>query len=108
MRVAAIYRENATVISVRLVPLDGEPAVPAQPAQFLTVRLRPDPGAAPLLRTYSLSGLPDTESYRISVKREPHGAARGYLHTRLRVGVVIEAGGVGCLLATTRAPVPSR
>jgi ferredoxin-NADP reductase/MOSC domain-containing protein YiiM/ferredoxin len=92
MRVAAIDRESATVISVRLVPLDGEPAVPAAPGQFLTVRLQPDSGSAPLLRTYSLSGVPDAESYRISVKREPHGAASGYLHARLRVGDVIEAG----------------
>ena len=59
MRIAAIDRESASVISVRLVPLDGEPAVPARPGQFLTVRLRPDPGAAPLLRTYSLSGAPN-------------------------------------------------
>jgi hypothetical protein len=92
MRVAAIDRESTTVISVRLVPLDGAPAVPARPGQFLTVRLRPDPGASPLLRTYSLSGVPNSESYRISVKREPHGAASAYLHTGLRVGDVIEAG----------------
>jgi ferredoxin-NADP reductase/MOSC domain-containing protein YiiM/ferredoxin len=92
MRVAAIDRDSTTVISVRLAPLDGEPAVAAQPGQFLTVRLRPDPGAAPLLRTYSLSGVPNSESYRISVKREPHGAASEYLHTGLRVGDVVEAG----------------
>jgi len=92
MRVAAIDRESRTVISVRLVPLDGKPAVPAWPGQFLTVRLRPGPGAPPLLRTYSLSGVPSSESYRMSVKREPHGAASEYLHTRLRVGDVIEAG----------------
>jgi ferredoxin-NADP reductase/MOSC domain-containing protein YiiM/ferredoxin len=92
MRVGAIDRESASVISIRLAPIDGEPAAPARPGQFLTVRLCPDAGAAPLLRTYSLSGLPDSESYRISVKREPHGAASGYLHTSLRVGDVIEAG----------------
>ncbi|HUO71761.1 MAG TPA: MOSC and FAD-binding oxidoreductase domain-containing protein [Solirubrobacteraceae bacterium] len=91
MRVAAIDRESASVISVRLVPLDGEPAVPAQPGQFLTVRVRPD-HATSLLRTYSLSGAPNSESYRISVKREPHGAASEYMHTALRVGDVIDAG----------------
>ncbi len=92
MRVAAIERESTTVISVRLVPADGEPAVPALPGQFLTVRLRPDAETAPLLRTYSLSGTPDTESYRISVKREPHGAASEYLHSGVRIGDTIEAG----------------
>jgi ferredoxin-NADP reductase/MOSC domain-containing protein YiiM/ferredoxin len=92
LRVGAIDRESSSVISVRLAPADGEPAAPALPGQFLTVRLRPDPNAGPLLRTYSLSGAPNGESYRISVKREPHGAASGYLHTGLRVGDVIEAG----------------
>jgi ferredoxin-NADP reductase/MOSC domain-containing protein YiiM/ferredoxin len=92
MRVAGIDRESATVISIRLLPADGEPAAPARRGQFLTVRVQPDPGAPPLLRTYSLSALPNSESYRISVKREPHGAASEYLHSRLRVGDVIEAG----------------
>src|SRR4051812_16338447 len=92
MRVTAIDPETATVISVRLAPEDGERAVPAQPGQFLTLRLRPGGDAAPLLRTYSLSGLPDAEGYRIGVKREPHGAASGYLHDHLRVGDVLDAG----------------
>ncbi len=92
MRVAAIDRESTAVISVTLVPSDGEAAVPAQPGQFLTLRLHPDPAAAPLLRTYSLSGMPSSDSYRVSVKREPHGAASEYLHDRLRVGDVIEVG----------------
>ena len=86
MRVVAIERESGSVISVRLVPADGEGATPALPGQFLTVRVNA------LLRTYSLSGLPDDESYRISVKREPHGVASGYLHGSLRVGDVLEAG----------------
>ncbi len=92
LRVVGIDHESESVISVRLVPTDGKPATPAEPGQFLTVRLHPEPGAAPLLRTYSLSGLPDDKSYRISVKREPHGVASGYLHTRLRAGDMIEAG----------------
>jgi ferredoxin-NADP reductase/MOSC domain-containing protein YiiM len=92
MRVTAIDHESATVISVRLAPSDDEPAVPALPGQFLTLRLVPDTGAAPLLRTYSLSDAPDAHSYRISVKREPHGAASEYLHTKLREGDVIDAG----------------
>jgi ferredoxin-NADP reductase/MOSC domain-containing protein YiiM len=92
LRVVAIERESATVISVRLAPADGQPSVPARPGQFLTVRVRPDPTAPPLLRTYSLSGAPDDDSYRISVKREPHGAASGWLHSGLRVGDTIDAG----------------
>src|SRR5829696_1526472 len=78
LRVTSIERESADVVSVRLTPADGRPAVPALPGQFLTVRLTPDPAAPPLLRSYSLSGLPDDESYRISIKREPDGAASAY------------------------------
>jgi ferredoxin-NADP reductase len=92
LRVVAIERESTSVVSVRLVPADDRPAVPALPGQFLTVRLKPDRAAAPILRTYSFTGAPNTQGYRISVKREPHGAASGYLHTGLRVGDVIEAG----------------
>ncbi len=92
LRVAAIDRESTSVVSVRLEPADGRPAAPPLPGQFLTVRLRPDPEAAPLLRSYSLSSAPNSVSYRISVKREPGGAASGYIHTALHVGDVIEAG----------------
>jgi ferredoxin-NADP reductase/ferredoxin len=38
------------------------------------------------LRNYSLSGPPGAEYYQVSVKREPRGAASGYLSTRLSVG----------------------
>ena len=90
--VTGIDQESAEVISIHLAPMEHEARSPAQPGQFLTVRLQPEPEAAPLLRTYSLSGLPDGDHYRISVKRETHGAASGYLHTRLRVGDTLDAG----------------
>ena len=99
LRVVALDRESENVISVRLAPADGTPAAPAQPGQFLTVRLRPDPQTAPLLRTYSLSGLPNAKDYRISVKREPHGAASGYITTKLRVGDLVEEGPDGARAA---------
>ena len=44
----------------------------------------------PLIRTYSLSGPPGAAEYRISVKREPHGAGSTYLHDEVRVGQTIE------------------
>jgi hypothetical protein len=39
-------------------------------------------GQQPVLRSYSLSGLPDAAQYRISVKLEPNGEAGTYFHTR--------------------------
>jgi len=92
MRVGALERESDSVISVQLVPLDGASSAAPLPGQFITVRLRPDPATPPLVRTYSLSSAPSAANYRISVKREPHGAASGYVHTALCVGDVLEAG----------------
>ena len=92
MRVAAIDRESTTVISVTWCRRTARPRCRRSPGSSSPLRLHPDPAAAPLLRTYSLSGMPSADSYRISVKREPHGAASEYLHDRLRVGDVIEVG----------------
>ncbi len=86
LRVTAIERESTTVVSVRLAAADGSAVAPARPGQFLTVRVDG------MLRSYSLSGLPDDESYRISVGLREGGAVSAYVHTRLRVGDVIEAG----------------
>jgi ferredoxin-NADP reductase/MOSC domain-containing protein YiiM/ferredoxin len=90
LRVRSVEPESAEVISIVLEPTDGEPAPPAAPGQFLTVRLRPDPAAAPVTRNYSLSGPQTAGSYRIGVKREPHGLASGFLHSSLRLGDPLE------------------
>ena len=90
LRVTAIEPESATICSVLLADPSGRPVPAALPGQFLTVRLRPDPAAAPLVRSYSLSGPPGADHYRISVKREEHGAASTYIHTRLRAGAELE------------------
>ena len=90
-RVTAIDPESAGVISIHLAPVEPEPlSAPPQPGQFVTVRLRPNGTAAPLVRSYSLSGPPTDAGYRISVKHEAHGAVSGYLHGGLAVGDTLE------------------
>ncbi|MCW2906652.1 MAG: domain containing protein [Actinomycetia bacterium] len=86
MTVTALDRETESVISVGLAEPGGAAVPPAQPGQFLTVRLPASPGGQPLVRSYSLSGSPGASSYRISVKREPHGAGSQFMHTRVRAG----------------------
>jgi ferredoxin-NADP reductase/MOSC domain-containing protein YiiM/ferredoxin len=86
LSVTAITRESDSVISVRLDDQSGEPLPAARPGQYLTVRIRPDQQERSVLRNYSLSGPPDAGYYRIAVKRERHGVASGYLHTRLAAG----------------------
>jgi ferredoxin-NADP reductase/MOSC domain-containing protein YiiM/ferredoxin len=82
----AITRESDSVISIRLEEPNGVPLPAARPGQYLTVRVQPDREQRSLLRNYSLSGPPGAGYYRITVKRENHGAASGYLHARLAVG----------------------
>jgi ferredoxin-NADP reductase/MOSC domain-containing protein YiiM/ferredoxin len=84
LTVAGIARESDSVISIELAGADGAPLPAALPGQYVTVRVRPDRAERSLLRNYSLSGPPGADSYRITVKHEPRGAASRYLHTRLR------------------------
>jgi ferredoxin-NADP reductase/MOSC domain-containing protein YiiM len=91
LAVTGTGRESETVISLRLADPGGGSVPAALPGQFLTLRLHPDPAGRPLLRSYSLSGPAGAPDYRISVKREEHGAASQFLHTRVRTGDLLEA-----------------
>jgi ferredoxin-NADP reductase len=44
-----------------------------------------------VIRSYSLSSIDGTDSYRISVKLEPHGAGSEFLHWHVHEGDVIDA-----------------
>jgi ferredoxin-NADP reductase/MOSC domain-containing protein YiiM/ferredoxin len=90
LKITAVERESNSVISIRLEDPAGEPLPPARPGQYLTLRLRPAEHERSLLRNYSLSGEPGADYYRITVKREPHGVASGYLHTRIAVGDLLD------------------
>ena len=84
--ITSIVRESADVLSFAMQSADGRQLPEALPGQYVVVRLRPAAGGPALFRSYSLSGPPATERYRISVKIEPDGAAGKYLHENLRVG----------------------
>lgn len=88
LRVTAVEPESATAVSVTFADPGGEPLPPARAGQYLTLRVPGQPAA--VLRNYSLSGPPGAAGYRITVKREPHGAASGYVHTRVAVGDALE------------------
>jgi ferredoxin-NADP reductase/MOSC domain-containing protein YiiM len=90
LAVTAIERESNSVISARLADPEGAAVPAALPGQFLTLRLRADPRGQPLLRSYSLSGRPGADTYRISIKREPQGSGSLFMHTRVRVGDQLE------------------
>jgi len=84
--VASIDRESADVLSFVMQSADGPKLPMPLPGQYVVVRLKPAAGGPALFRSYSLSGPPSMERYRISVKIEPDGAAGKYLSEHLRVG----------------------
>jgi len=90
LRVTEVVAESATVTSICLAAPDGSP-LPAAPAgQYLTLRITGAGQPAPV-RSYSLSSAPGASTYRISVKREPNGAASSYLDREVRPGAMLQA-----------------
>jgi ferredoxin-NADP reductase/MOSC domain-containing protein YiiM/ferredoxin len=90
LRVSRKLHESSNVTSLVLEPADGKPLTAALAGQYIVLRFRPGPDESALLRSYSLSGEPSEERYRISVKREPHGAAGAYIDTRVQAGDILE------------------
>ncbi|MGO9358277.1 MAG: MOSC domain-containing protein [Rhodoblastus sp.] len=89
LRVSRKVRESCKVISLVLQPTDGQPIAAALPGQFIVLRLAPTSAPA-LMRSYSLSGAPSATHYRVSVKREAHGAASAFVDV-LQVGDMVHA-----------------
>jgi ferredoxin-NADP reductase/MOSC domain-containing protein YiiM len=83
-------RESSSVVSLLLEPVDARPLTVPLPGQFVVLRLCPKADAPPVLRSYSLSDLPNAGHYRITIKEEPHGIASTYLSRQLRVGDVLD------------------
>jgi ferredoxin-NADP reductase/MOSC domain-containing protein YiiM/ferredoxin len=90
LRVTRVIRESATVSSFELSADDGMTLPAAAAGQYLTLRVSGAGQPAPV-RSYSLSSTPGAASYRISVKREPHGIVSGYLSRSLQAGAVLDA-----------------
>jgi ferredoxin-NADP reductase/MOSC domain-containing protein YiiM len=89
-RVSRKVRESGNVISLVLEPTDGQPVAATLPGQFVVLRLGPASAPA-LMRSYSLSGEPGAMTYRVSIKREAHGAAGAYVDDQLRVDDIVQA-----------------
>ena len=90
LRVSRIDQESGRVFSLVLESADGEPLAAALPGQFVVLRLQVESGAAPILRSYSLSDLPSTSHYRVSIKQEEGGIAGNYLRSRIKAGSILE------------------
>lgn len=112
--------EQQLQCSFHLAPVDGVPLPPFRPGQFLTLVLdvpQPRSGdARAVTRCYSLSDAPQTEAYRITVKRVPpppgradvlSGVASNHLHDRVGEGDTLwvkAPSGRFCIDADTLVP----
>jgi ferredoxin-NADP reductase/MOSC domain-containing protein YiiM len=90
LEVTATHEESRTVRSISFTDPDGAPLTPWRPGQSIAVRLPCEDTREALIRNYSLSNWPGSGKYRISVKRETHGAASTYIHSHVRVGDILE------------------
>lgn len=89
LRVRTVHRETREVASIVLESADGAPLPAALPGQYIALRLYPDKGARPVVRSYSISGGSDSGAYRITVKRESGPGSR-YVVDAMRAGDMIE------------------
>jgi ferredoxin-NADP reductase/MOSC domain-containing protein YiiM len=90
MRVANIHKESDSVTSFILSPIDGQTLPLFHAGQFVVLRLLVDPGKPPVLRSYSLSDLPSSDHFRVSVKNELNGIGSSFLCNRAREGDLLD------------------
>jgi ferredoxin-NADP reductase/MOSC domain-containing protein YiiM len=90
LTVTAAHQESRDVRSLTLAAADAAPLPRWLAGQSITVKLQPGDGAAALIRNYSLSNRPGSETYRISVKREEYGAASGFIASTVQVGDTVD------------------
>jgi ferredoxin-NADP reductase/MOSC domain-containing protein YiiM len=90
LAVTATHEESRSVRSITLADPDGAPLPPWRPGQSIAVRLSREDTHDTLIRNYSLSNWTGAGKYRISVKRETHGAASTYIHSQVKAGDILE------------------
>jgi len=107
LRVTAVEHESADVLSLTMQSADGQPLPAALPGQYVVLRLQTTLGGPPIFRSYSLSGPPSTDRYRISVKIEPNGAAGTWLRDHVHVGDALDVSSprVSFVLQTSERPL---
>lgn len=90
LRLVEKKRESHDVTSFVFEARDGGPLPSFEAGQHLPIEIRVPGFDAPVRRTYSLSGAPSAERYRISVKREPKGLASRHLHDQVEPGEILD------------------
>ncbi len=91
LRLIEKIRESEDVTSFVFEARDAGPLPAFEAGQHLPIELEVPGLEEPVRRTYSLSGAPGHDRYRISVKREPRGLASRHLHDHVEPGAVLDS-----------------
>jgi hypothetical protein len=91
LRLVEKIRESEDVTSFFFEARDGGPLPAFEAGQHLPIELEIPGQSGRVRRTYSLSNGPDTDRYRVSVKREARGLASRYLHDHVEPGAIIDS-----------------
>ena len=87
-------KESDLITSFYLKPADDASVPSYKPGQYISVRVKIPGEQYLMIRQYSLSKAGDSDTFRISVKREddqdPNGKVSLYLHNQLEVGGSVE------------------
>ena len=88
--------ESSVITSFVLQPADGKPIANFEPGQYISVAVRVPALGLQQIRQYSLSDMPNGQTYRITVKREagdgqqPAGYVSSLLHDQIEVGSEVQ------------------
>lgn len=84
-------KECDDIISFYFKDKDNKALTKHKPGQFLPFQIQTEnPKYKGVMRTYSLSIVPNENMYRISVKKIENGLISSYLHDNLEIGDIIE------------------
>jgi len=84
--------ESSLHTSFMFSSTDDTPLYKYEPGQYISIKLDIPGQEYSQVRNYSLSDIPSSEVYRITVKKEADGAVSTYLHDTLEVGGTVEIG----------------
>lgn len=88
MRLQAKEKESAVITSFTFAPADGGLLMDFTPGQYIGLKI--NVRGETVHRNYSLSAEPNGRTYRISVKKEPHGLVSSFLHGEVEPGFEVE------------------
>ncbi len=83
--------EAENITSFHLAPSDRLPLAPFAAGQHLPIELDVPGQPERVKRSYSLSGVPGADTFRLSIKREAHGVASSFMHDAIQVGSHVAA-----------------